>query len=128
MCIIRQKILASQMIGMAKSRTFLKRAYTPFTFDLHDFLKVTAHPSSQNNLLVSYETDWTKGGNILPSQIFHKYVCWGIYIRPSNFGQWKYVLVTKTTNLRSFSWHYASIIRRTSFKRIVVQDHPHNKL
>lgn len=78
------------------------KEHTTCTFDLHDLLKVTAHLSSQNNLLVSYETDWTKGGNIFSSQIFYTYVCWGVYLMPRNLGQCKYVLVTKTTNLHSF--------------------------
>lgn len=38
---------------------------------------------------------------ILCSQIFYTYVCWGVHLRPSNLCKCKYVLVTKTTNLRS---------------------------
>lgn len=82
-------------LDMAKSRTFVKRTYTTFTFDLHDLLKVTAHLSSQNNLLMSYETDWTKGGSILSSQIFYTFVCWGVYLRPSNLGQCNMCLLSK---------------------------------
>lgn len=102
---------AEEIKDMAKSRTFLKRSFIyirPLLSTSMIFLQVTAHPSSQNNLLVCYETDWTKGGNILSSQIFYTYICWGVYLRPSNLGQCKYVLKPP------ISVHFLDISHRSS--------------
>lgn len=53
--------------------------------------------------MVSYEIDW------MEYAVF-TYVCWGEYLRPSNLGQCKYVLVTK----QPISVHFIDITHRAS--------------